>query len=251
MVDYEIPAFIADKTALRNGTGEAYFATGLTPSNAVYTMWIGTNDLGVNAFLTNSQISGTVLSNYTDCIFGAFDSLYANGGRYFVLFNLAPLHLTPLYANDSQGGVGPVRAWPDKPSNHTAIAEQMQEYVTTLNKVYKYQLPFEVMLSARYPGSNFALFDVYSLVRHNLLCNRLTIVFLLCYSSLTFIQTRLRTSMAPHLPMSQALNTIVASMALHATTLSTAHLRIPSFGMMSYIQASRQIGSLRGNLCAC
>ena len=213
VVDYEVPAFIADTAAIRNGTGEAYFTAGLTPSNAVYTMWIGTNDVGVGAFLTNSQTPGTVLTDYTECVFSAFDRLYANGGRYFVLFNLAPLYLTPLYANDSQGGVGPVHAWPDKPSNHTAIAEQMQEYVTTLNTVYKYQLPFEVMQSARYSGSSFALFDVYSLVRHILLRNTLAVMFLLCYSSSIFIQTQRHTSTAPHQRTSQGLSTIAALMA--------------------------------------
>ena len=167
VVDYEIPAFLADETAVRNGTSEAYFMPGLTPSDAVYTMWIGTNDVGVNAFLTDSQVPGVILSNYTDCVFSAFDSLYANGGRYFVLFNLAPLYLAPLYANDTEGGVGPGHAWPDKPDNHTAIAEQMKEYVTTLNDVYKYQLPYELLVAKRYPGVNFALFDVYSLVCHS------------------------------------------------------------------------------------
>lgn len=76
----------------------------------------------------------------------------------------------------------------------------MLEYVTTLNNVYKYQLPFEVVLSARYSGSNFALFDVYSLVRYILLRNRLVIINLLCYSSSKFIQIRGHTSTAPHLP---------------------------------------------------
>lgn len=164
VVEYEFPAFLADEKAVRNGTTEAYFEPALNADNAVYTMWIGTNDVGVGAFLTDSQIPGVMLSNYTDCVFSTFDSLYANGGRYFVLFNLAPLHLAPLYANDTEGGTGRTPYWPDKPDNHTAIAEQMKEYVTTLNDVYKYQLPYEISLANRYPHANFALFDVYSLV---------------------------------------------------------------------------------------
>ena len=164
VVDYEVPAFVADKMATRNGTSEAYFTPELSVNDAVYTIWIGTNDVGVNAFLTDSQVPGVILSNYTDCVFGAFDSLYADGGRHFVLFNLAPLYLAPLYANDTEGGVGPTQAWTDKPDNHTAIAEHMKEYVTTLNDVYKYRLPFEVLVANRYPGANFALFDVYSFV---------------------------------------------------------------------------------------
>ena len=164
VVDYEIPAFVADKKALRNGTSEAYFTPDLTADDAVYAMWIGTNDVGVDAFLTDSQVPGAILSDYTDCVFSAFDSLYTTGARYFVLFNLAPLYLVPLYANDTEGGVSQTAYWVDKPDNRTAIAEQMKEYIKTLNDVYRYQLPFEVLIDHRYPGSNFALFDVYSLV---------------------------------------------------------------------------------------
>lgn len=87
VVDYEIPAFIADKAAVHNGTDEAYFANGINPGNPVYTMWIGTNDVGVGAFQINSQTPGTVLTDYTHCVFSAFDSLYANSGPYFVLFS--------------------------------------------------------------------------------------------------------------------------------------------------------------------
>ena len=164
VVDYEIPAFTNDITALNGATGKPTFTPALTGSNAVYVMWIGTNDLGSYAFLTDSQVAGKTLADYTDCVFGALDSLYVSGGRYFVLNNVIPLNLVPLYANDTYGGVGANHAWPDKPTNHTAIAEQMREYVTTVNNVYRYQLPYEVVLANRYPGANFALFDVYSLV---------------------------------------------------------------------------------------
>lgn len=105
------------------------------------------------------------MTNFTDCIFASLDTLYTAGARYLILFNLAPLHLTPLYATDANGGIGPSHAWPDKPSNHTAIAEQIKEYVTSINTIFRYQLPYEVLLSKRYPGAKVALFDVYSLVR--------------------------------------------------------------------------------------
>ena len=164
VLEYEIPAFITDKTATNSVTGQPTFEPALNGSNAVYTIWIGTNDLGVGAFLTNSQVAGKTLTDYTDCVFSALDSLYASGGRFFVINNVLPLYLTALYANDTAGGAGPNKYWPKKPDNHTAIAEQMKEYVTTVNDVYKYQLPYEVVLASRYPGSSFALFDVYSLV---------------------------------------------------------------------------------------
>lgn len=165
VLEYEIPAYMNDSHSISNATGKAYFTPALTSSNAVYAIWIGTNDLGNNAFLTDSQVAGKTLTDFTDCVFVALDELYASGGRYFVLNNIAPLHLAPLYANDTLMGVAMTQFWKDKPANHTAIAEQMKEQATTVNNVWKYQVPYEAMISHRYPGANFAIFDVYSLVR--------------------------------------------------------------------------------------
>ena len=165
VIDYEVPAFIADLNSTNNATGMPLFTPALTSNNAVYVMWIGTNDLGVDAFLTDSQVPGNTLTDYTDCVFQALDEIYATGARYFVVNNVIPLQLTRLYANDTEGEAGPNHYWPDKPSNHTAISEQMTEYATTVDNVYKYQIPYDVMLANRYPGANFAMFDVYSLVR--------------------------------------------------------------------------------------
>ncbi|MCJ1407074.1 hypothetical protein MMC19_001144 [Ptychographa xylographoides] len=164
VVDYEIPAFLNDSMSDQINTTEPYFTPALTGQNAVYVMWIGTNDLGVDAYLTDSQVPGNTLTNYIDCVFGALDSLYAAGGRYFVVNNVIPLQLTRLYANDTAGEAGPNHYWPDKPANHTAISEQMAEYATTVDAVYKYRIPYEVQLANRYPGANFAMFDVYSLI---------------------------------------------------------------------------------------
>ncbi len=164
LLEYEIAAYLIDNTTTSNATGKAYFTPALTASNAVYAIWIGTNDLGVNAFLTDSQVAGKTLTDFTDCVFMALDSLYASGARYFVLNNIAPLYLAPLYANDTDMGLGINRYWKDKPANHTAIAELMKEYSTTVNDVWKYQVPYESLVANRYPGANFAIYDVYSLV---------------------------------------------------------------------------------------
>ena len=166
--EYEVPAFITDKGAINNDTGQPTFTPPLNESNTVYTLWIGTNDLGVGAFITDSQVAGKTLTDYTDCLFSVFDSLYMSGGRFFILNNILPLYLTALYANESAGGLTPNKYWPNKPSNQSAIAEQMKEYVTTVNNVYEYQLPYEVLLANRYPDASFALYDVNRLV-HDIL----------------------------------------------------------------------------------
>lgn len=50
VVDDELPSFVAD-------VGTALYAN-RTAENTVYALWIGTNDLGYGAFLTDSQAPG-------------------------------------------------------------------------------------------------------------------------------------------------------------------------------------------------
>ena len=130
----------------------------------------GLQDLGYDAFIEDSQINNTTLVDYIDCVFDSFDSLYANGGRYFVLQNAAPLQHAPLYALPSEDGIGPGpdQYWNYKPDNTTEISDRMLEQVVSVNDIYKYELPFEVKVANRYPGARFALYDVYSLVRSQL-----------------------------------------------------------------------------------
>ena len=109
---------------------------------------ISTN-IGVSAFLTDSQVLVKVLTDYTNCVYSALDAVYGSGGRYFVLLNVAPLYLAPLYANHTVHCAGPNHYWPDMPSNKTQIAEIIHEYVATLNDVYKYQTPFELLVAKR------------------------------------------------------------------------------------------------------
>ena len=164
---YEIPAFFADKAQDVNiATGAPYFTPALTEDNTVYAIWDGVNDLSINAFFTDSQVTGYVLSDYVDCLFTQMDRLYASGGRYFVLFNIIPIELTALFANASEGGETPSYYWPTKPENLTDISEKMTEWTTTLNSLFKYKTPVEVLLNDRYPNAKVALFDVNRLVSY-------------------------------------------------------------------------------------
>jgi hypothetical protein len=104
------------------------------------------------------------LTDYTNCVYSAFDAIYGSGGRYFVLLNVTPLCLTPLYANYTVNGSGPNHYWPDMPSNKTQIADIMHEYVTTLNSVYRYRMPFELLVAKRHPRAEFAPFDTWQLI---------------------------------------------------------------------------------------
>ena len=163
---YEIPAFLADKTAINNETGEATFTPALTAKDAVYAIWIGTNDLGADTFLNDAEVPGTTLVNFTDCTLQAVDQLYASGARYIIVMSVPPVNLAPMYQTAAEGGRLPNQYWKDPPLplNQTAIHEQMAEYIATSNNVWKYQIPYETLIAKKYPGANLAYFNVNQLV---------------------------------------------------------------------------------------
>ena len=161
MEQYEIPAYIADsKYVLPNGTKFLEDPADET----VYSIFIGTNDLGNDAFISDAQVPGTTIVNYTDCVFNAIQRIYDNGGRYFVLQNVAPLQLSPQYGLPGKGGLASTQYWPDKPSNITEISYKMLEYVSLVNNVFKYKTPYLTEVANRYPGAYIAVMDINGLV---------------------------------------------------------------------------------------
>lgn len=164
LAGYEVPAFLADKAyGLNSATNTSLFTTPLTADNTVYAIWDGTNDLGYYSFVQDQEAPGGTLNDYLDCIFSQLDRLYSSGGRYFVLMNIVPLELAGEYANASFLGAGNNQYWPDKlnySTNLTAISERMRLQTTSVNALYAYRTPYEVLLANRYPGAHFALFDV-------------------------------------------------------------------------------------------
>ena len=163
-----MPRFLKDNK-WRNDTSGAP-ALRNPPSQTIYAIWIGTNDLGNGAFLTERQLpsrSGVSLTDYTDCVYSQLDVLYEAGARRFVILNLAPLDLLPNYALPENGGVVSSSFWPDKleyNGNITQTSEKMRQYKDLLNDVYKYQTPYQAEIAHRYPNSELTLFDVHSLV---------------------------------------------------------------------------------------
>ena len=158
---YEIPAYIADsKYVYPNGTKFLDDPVDET----VYSIFIGTNDLGNYAFISDAQVPGTTIVNYTDCVFNAIQSIYDNGGRYFVLQNVAPLQLSPQYGLPGKGGLASTQYWPDKPSNITEISYKMLEYVSLVNTIFKYETPYLTEVVSRYPGAQIAVMDINGLV---------------------------------------------------------------------------------------
>ncbi|GFF52411.1 GDSL Lipase/Acylhydrolase family protein [Aspergillus udagawae] len=161
----QIPSFLGDNGYVSNTTGEPALVN--PPDETVYAIWIGTNDIGYGGFLTEVQPAGMPLTYLTDCVYAQLDRLYAIGARVFVLMNMAPLDLTPLYALPQNGGSVNAQYWTDKAaydSNITRPSEKMRQYVTMVNAVYDYQTPYDVVVADRYPHSRFAVYDVHALM---------------------------------------------------------------------------------------
>ncbi|PGH11392.1 hypothetical protein AJ79_04893 [Helicocarpus griseus UAMH5409] len=157
---YEIPAFLEDAHHTDPATGKPFL--NLPRRETVYAIWIGTNDLGNDAFMTDSQVPGKTLVDYVECIFGALDRLYDHGGRYFVLMNVAPLDLLPQYAPPERGGVPGTPFWPEKPENITQVSHRMKQAVVAVNEIM--ELKMGSAMRHRYRGAGVAVFDTYSLL---------------------------------------------------------------------------------------
>ncbi|KAI0389581.1 carbohydrate esterase family 16 protein [Xylariaceae sp. FL0594] len=164
VIDYQVPAFKADVKYARDNRSTD-FLRNRTPENSVYALWIGTNDLGNGGFLLDKQIQGKTIPDYIDCIWSVFDGIYSTGGRRFVLFTQAPLDLSPLYAAIPNGGSGNVNFWTNKTAYDTVEYEaKIKEYTTTVNKVYEYGVPFQLLVQKRWPGASFAILDTHQIL---------------------------------------------------------------------------------------
>ncbi|KAI9037140.1 SGNH/GDSL hydrolase family protein [Aspergillus affinis] len=162
VLEYEVPAFLADSKYIR--AGKKFLD--IPPKETVYAIWIGTNDVGNDAFITDSQVKGKTIPDYIECIYASLEQVYDNGGRYFVLMNLAPLQLAPQYATPEHGGVRRSGFWKNKPENITEVSYRMWEQVATANDIFQYKTPFEVRIARRYPGAKFAVMDTFGLLSH-------------------------------------------------------------------------------------
>jgi hypothetical protein len=257
VLEYEIPAFLAD-SKYTTPAGQKFLD--IPAAETVYAIWIGTNDVGNYAFLTDSQVAGKTLPDYIECVYEALDRVYENGGRYFVLMNLAPLQLTPQYALLERGGAKSVSWWPDKPENQTAISYRMWEQVITVNDVVKYKTPFEVLVKHRWPGARVAVMDMYGLVSCSFSFSSCLffILSLWCVcvwcekeiadfataSFLIFIIIR-RSGLVRLVLMSRALsNTVI----MRVRTVLACRMRRSTCGLMSCTRLSRQISSLLRSL---
>ncbi|KAF8153950.1 GDSL lipase/acylhydrolase [Crassisporium funariophilum] len=125
----------------------------LDPRETIYTLWIGTNDVGANALLTGSDDASLV--DVTSCMVNWVKVLYQNGARNFLFQNMIPLENVPLYAPVSY----PSRYWTAQ-RNTTEWSVFMTELVLNGNALTK------LMLQALAPSlkdAHIGIFDSHSL----------------------------------------------------------------------------------------
>ncbi|KAK3353598.1 hypothetical protein B0T25DRAFT_217399 [Lasiosphaeria hispida] len=158
VLEDEIPSFQADVSF------KSLYPS-RTADNTVYALWIGTNDLGFDAFLSDSQAPGTTITDFVGCVWSVFDSIYKTGGRRFVLLNEAPLERSPLYALPQNGGTYDSQFWATKTAyNISEYGQKIKEYTTSVNTIFEYGVPFQTAIKSRWPKATFDLFNVHGLL---------------------------------------------------------------------------------------
>ncbi|KAI0944616.1 hypothetical protein AcW1_002285 [Taiwanofungus camphoratus] len=143
----QLPTYFTEKY---NGSLE------LDPNETMYTLWIGTNDVGVGALLTGQQTTGVTLANTIGCAIEWVKVLYTSGARNFVFQNMLPLQRTILYSADSY----PNRYWTAQ-RNTTEWNVFMTEITNTGNSLSANILQ---ALVPNLTGAHIGLFDSYGLI---------------------------------------------------------------------------------------
>ncbi|KAI0648790.1 hypothetical protein C8Q79DRAFT_903066 [Trametes meyenii] len=142
----QLPLYFAEKA---NGTLR------LKSEETIYTLWIGTNDVGRNALLTGGQAPGVSIVDTVTCAVNWVKVLYESGARNFIFQNMIPLEHTPLYSPNS---------WTSKywtaTRNTTAWSVFMAELTKSGNAIADLQLQ---LLAPKLHGAHIGLFDSHAL----------------------------------------------------------------------------------------
>ncbi|KAF5329579.1 hypothetical protein D9619_009006 [Psilocybe cf. subviscida] len=125
----------------------------LNPAQTIYTLWLGTNDVGSNALLTGSDKASLV--DVTQCMINWVKVLYESGARNFLFQNMIPLETVPLYAPVSY----PDRYWTAQ-RNSTEWSVFMKELTLSGNALTKLMLE---ALAPTLSGAHIGIFDSHSL----------------------------------------------------------------------------------------
>jgi len=143
----QLPLYFTEKF---NGSLE------LDPNETIYTLWIGTNDVGVNALLTGSQTPGVTLVDTIGCAVEWVNVLYTSGARNFLFQNMLTLEDTILYSANSY----PNRYWTAE-RNSTEWNVFMTEITNTGNALSRAMI---AALAPTLEGAHLGYFDSHGLI---------------------------------------------------------------------------------------
>ena len=76
----QLPTYFSE---VQNGTLH------LDANETIYTLWIGTNDVGESALLTGNQVPGVTIVDTTTCAVNWLQTLYDSGARNFIFQNVS------------------------------------------------------------------------------------------------------------------------------------------------------------------
>jgi phospholipase/lecithinase/hemolysin len=79
LVEWQIPTYRAEKA---NGT------ITVDPSKTLYSIWMGTNDIGPNSIISASNNASVM--DVANCLVGSVKTLYDTGARNFLFHNVSP-----------------------------------------------------------------------------------------------------------------------------------------------------------------
>ncbi|KAI5886450.1 uncharacterized protein SCHCODRAFT_02641780 [Schizophyllum commune H4-8] len=148
LYEKQLPALYASE---KNGT----IPSTVTPDNSLYTLWIGTNDVGAWGLLTGHEIGNATVVDTVQCAVNWVKTLYDRGARNFLWQNMIPLEFAPMYLPD---------AYPNKFTteikNATAWHLGMKELTSAGNEIAKLLLEKFV---PSLEGAHVGLFDSHAL----------------------------------------------------------------------------------------
>ncbi|KAL9709582.1 hypothetical protein Ac2012v2_007321 [Leucoagaricus gongylophorus] len=140
----QIPTFLDEKN---NHTIK------LDQKSTLYSLWIGTNDIGVSSLLTGDNDASIV--DVAQCMVDWVKTMYKNGARNFLFQNMVPLQLAPLYSDKS---------WPNRywhlERNTTEWSITIRELVLSANALTGLMLE---SLASQLHDAHIGLFDSHSL----------------------------------------------------------------------------------------
>ncbi|KAJ3554813.1 hypothetical protein NM688_g2912 [Phlebia brevispora] len=127
----------------------------LPPEETMYSLWIGTNDIGFDTMLTGHATPGTTIVEVTRCAVDWIRPLYESGVRNFLFQNLIPLNLTIMYSAE-----GYLTQFWTLPHNQTDWNIYITQVVAGSNEIAQLMLKD---LPRSLPGAHIGLFDSHAL----------------------------------------------------------------------------------------